>query len=111
MVTIMTNKTEYLQALKDNDVEFTDNVRDAIYILTVKGKSYFVDAGFYHGIRSIDHYELKLDGYSWEDIIQMGTVVVPETICFIGEKHKRLAKYLGYKILPEDNNHIVGWKN
>lgn len=105
----MTNKIEYLQALKDNDVEFTDNIHDAIYILTVKGKTYFVDGGFCDGIRSIDHFELKLDGYEWEDIIEMGTILVPETKTAIGTKHKEYAQKLGFSCVDEGRNQVVGY--
>ncbi|WP_201261893.1 hypothetical protein [Metasolibacillus fluoroglycofenilyticus] len=34
---------------------------------------------FYDGIRSIDHNFLRLDDVSWEELIEWGTVVVPET--------------------------------
>ncbi|MEC1177251.1 hypothetical protein P9B03_02040 [Metasolibacillus meyeri] len=65
---------------------------------------------FYDGIRSIDHNFLRLDDVSWEELIEWGTVVVPETQTYISDAIMPEFEILGYNSLPTGSNHLVGHK-
>ncbi|HHJ7970164.1 TPA: hypothetical protein ACQNF5_000759, partial [Streptococcus pyogenes] len=62
------------------------------------------------GIRGYDHNELLLDNVTWEDILNWGTIIVPETKSYISNIHLAELDDLGYQMLPLNNNHIMGFK-
>lgn len=61
-----------------------------------------------YGTRGVDHNILKFDDVNWEDILQFGTVVVPETRTYISDHSIEEFDNLGYERLPTNNNHIAG---
>ena len=60
-----------------------------------------------YGNRGLDHNILKSDDISWEQIIEYGTVVVPETQTYISDEEISDFEELGYLRLPINNNHII----
>ena len=103
------SKENLFQLIKeDEELTFTDNFNEAIYIINGK----FVSGNFYGSIRTVDHKELLKDGYSWKNIVDFGTILSPETKTAIGDKDKELCLANGYEILPlYINNAIFGYDN
>lgn len=64
--------------------------------------------GFEGGYRAVDHNVLKFDGIEWEDILQQGIVVVPETEVYISNTAVERFERIGYSRQPLECNHIVG---
>lgn len=91
---------------EDEDLKFGES-NEIIY----KIDDINVYGGFEMGNRGADHNILVSDNASWENIIEWGTVVVPETSTYISNEPIEEFEELGYKNLPIDNNHIVGFKS
>lgn len=70
-----------------------------------------VYGGFEYGSRGVDHNILLFNGVEWEDVLEWGTLVVPENTCYISEDPVELFDALGYDRLPLNDNHIVGHNN
>ena len=47
---------------------------------------------------------------SWEDILNWGTIVVPETTSYISDVEVNELEEIGFDRLPLNSNHIVGFK-
>ena len=69
-----------------------------------------VYGAFDYGDRTVDHNILLSDGVEWNDILEYGCLVVPETAAYISEYPVKMFDNLGYERLPLDNNHINGYK-
>lgn len=69
-----------------------------------------VYGGFEYGSRGVDHNILLFEneGIGWDEILQFGTVVVPETSSYISDDLVDQFESLGYDRLPLNRNHIVG---
>lgn len=65
-----------------------------------------VYGGFYDGTRSVDHNVLKFPDVEWEDILNWGVVVAPETSTYISNNVIKKYEEMGYSNLPIENNHI-----
>ncbi|MFQ7233357.1 MAG: hypothetical protein ACLRPU_00675 [Enterococcus hulanensis] len=63
--------------------------------------------GFDYGIRGVDHNVLLDDGVEWRNVLEWGTVVVPETRSYISNTEINRFKELGYERLPLLDNHII----
>lgn len=102
-------KHELLESIKQDEfLERTTNFYEAIYIIG----NYMVSGNFDYGLRTVDHSELLYGDCTWEELIHYGTILVPETMTAIGQKHKNTCKKYGYKMLPcKKNNHIMGYSN
>ena len=94
----------YLQEMLNEDetmaVGLENEVIYKIDNLTVFG-------GFEMGIRGVDHAALLMDGVSWADIINWGTLVVPETETYISDHPIQEFENMGFQILPSNENHII----
>lgn len=99
---------EYLREAMEEDSEmaYGNGLEEAIYMID----DLIIYGGFYGGVRSIDHQALKHDDVSWEQIIEWGVLIVPETQSYISEVKIDELDDLGYERLPLESNHIVGWK-
>lgn len=103
------NKEEYIFKLKellmeDDDLKY-GSPNEIIYM--IDGLKLY--GGFDYGNRSIDHNILKFDDISWEQILNWGTLVVPETKSYISEDPVALFENMHYSRLPKDENHIAGY--
>lgn len=99
-------KQELEEMLQDDELMAYGNDDEVIYKiddLTVYG-------GFEQGIRGVDHNILISDEVDWEDLIEWGTVVVPETKTYISDEQLEEFEDLGFSNLPTNSNHIVGFK-
>lgn len=67
--------------------------------------------GFEKGVRGTDHRSLLFEGVSWENIMNWGTVVVPETQSYISDQLADQFEKLGFKNLPTNDNHLRGFKD
>lgn len=67
--------------------------------------------GFEMGVRGTDHRSLLFEGVSWENIMNWGTVVVPETQSYISDQLVDQFEKLGFKNLPTNDNHLRGFKD
>lgn len=63
--------------------------------------------GFDYGIRGVDHNILLDEGVEWHDILEWGTVVVPESRSYISNTEIDRFKELGYERLPLLDNHMI----
>ena len=94
------------ELLNDDETLARGSATDIIYMIDdIK-----VFGGFDYGCRTVDHNILLDDGITWEDILNYGTVVVPETMSYISDDSNDAFDRLGYKRLDLNNNHILGFK-
>lgn len=111
------NKNEYKSYLKkkiseDDELAFSNRYK-AIYVID----DLWVGGGFNEGIRSVDHWvlldhELKSLGITWEDVLNWGIILVPETKIYISDQvNSFIEKMMQYQRLPLNNNHILGFKD
>lgn len=99
-------KIDFINYLMDEDssgLTITDDHNLAIYAID----DIIVSGDFDMGMRGVDHNALLVDGIGWDELMEYGTIIVPENGTMIGDKHKNLP----YEILPLNNNHINGFKN
>lgn len=102
-------KKEYIKLLKemveeDNTFE-CENIYEAIFQID----DLLISGNFEQGFRGNDHNCLLFEGVSWSDILTWGTIIIPETKCYISnEPHPLLVT--NYERLPLHSNHIVGFK-
>lgn len=66
-----------------------------------------VYGGFVAGERSIDHNSLLFQNITWENLLEWGTVIVPENKTYISNTKIPDLDDSGYNPLPLNNNHIV----
>ena len=99
-------KNNLLELLEEDETIRKGTLYEVIYEID----DIIIYGGFEAGYRGIDHNILKCDGVSWYDIIKWGIVVVPETTSYISNEPIEKYEYIGYKNLPLDNNHIMGYK-
>ena len=114
-----------MNKIKENpEVMDSGNPRDLIY----KIDEIRISGAFESGLRSIDHSFLWQRDYSdnrayfinvdtnireyfrISDVMRWGTIVVPETECYIADEPDEEFDALGYQRMPYSNNHIVGYK-
>ncbi|MEN4326453.1 hypothetical protein [Streptococcus pyogenes] len=107
----MNDKENYIKQLKqlvleDDNLANGNGLEEAIYLID----DIVIYGGFYQGIRGYDHNELLLDNVTWEDILNWGTIIVPEIKSYISNIHLAELDDLGYQMLPLNSNHIMGFK-
>lgn len=109
------NKNEYKDWLLNHmlheqeygwDMSYGNSLNEAIYMID----DIIVYGCFVGGQRSVDHQEIKVEEVSWEDILNWGTIVVPETTSYISDVEVNELEEIGFDRLPLNNNHIVGFK-
>lgn len=101
------NQEEYIEELKkaisDGELNQTDNLAETIYqIDDIK-----VSGDFDYGIRGVDHNVLTFDKYEWQDILEWGTVIVPESSNYISDTPIQELEDIGFNSLPLNDNHII----
>ena len=101
-------KKELIKLLEEDEfLRLTDDFSEAIYIIDnkmISGRSN--DCGY----RTVDHADLLVGNCTYDDLLHLGTVLVPETKSAIGKKHKILCHKYGYHMLPvKTGNHIMGY--
>ncbi|MCF1585711.1 hypothetical protein LQF60_09045 [Tetragenococcus koreensis] len=104
------NKEEYKNEIKElieNDDELAYG-SDKEVIYEIDGLKVY--GGFYNGIRGVDHNILSNNEVKWKDILQWGTLVVPEFQTYIGDFPILKYEKMGYRRADLDNNHIMGSK-
>ena len=97
------------EMIKNEILEYfstTNNISEAIYIID----NIYIDGEFDYGCRGLDHNALLGDGYGWDDILEFGVVIVPETQTYISDTSVMDLDDLGYERLPLNDNHVVGFK-
>ena len=97
------------EMIKNEILEYfstTNNISEAIYIID----NIYIDGEFDYGCRGLDHNALLGDGYGWDDILEFGVVIVPETQTYISDTSVIDLDDLGYERLPLNDNHVVGFK-
>ena len=91
-----------LQEMVDEDETMKyGNPEEVIYQiedLTIYGS-------FDYGIRGVDHHVLLEDGVEWRNVLEWGTVVVPETQTYISDTTIDQFEELGYDREPLSENH------
>lgn len=97
-------KQELLELREDDEALAYGEEHEIIYLID----DIVIYGGFEGGMRGIDHNILLSNDVSWEDILQWGTVVVPETESYIGDSKVSRFEKIGYERLPLNRNHIVG---
>ena len=95
------NKTEYKKALielleENEDLKDGNSLNEAIYIID----NIVIYGGFEYGSRGYDHNILLFKGVSWDDIINWGVLVVPETQYYFSDNKITKLSKLGYDNLP-----------
>lgn len=100
-------KLELQELLNDDETMAYGEENEVIY----KIDDITVYGGFDSGIRGVDHNVLISDDVSWEELIEWGTVVVPETQTYISDEIINEFEELGYNNLPVSSNQYVGYKN
>lgn len=109
------NKNEYKEWLLNHilseqecgwDMSYGNSLSEAIYMID----DIIVYGCFVGGQRSVDHEEIKVDEVTWEDILNWGTIVVPETTSYISDVEVDELEEIGFDRLPLNSNHIVGFK-
>ena len=95
-----------IDMLKDMPELLSGYSEEIIY--TIDGLNVY--GAFVDGDRTVDHNVLLFKGVSWENILNFGCVVAPETRAYISEYPLEMFEALGYERLPLNNNHIVGYK-
>lgn len=105
-------KKELLDLISDEELTVTDNIEQSIYIIDdIKIDGW---EGYYepNSPRGLDHKSLisLIDNTSWEEVLNFGTVVVPETKSYISDTNNIELSNLGYSRLSLNNNHIVGFR-
>lgn len=100
-------KLDLQELLEEDESMATGQPAEVIYSiddLTIYG-------GFYSGIRSVDHRSLIFDYMSWENLIEWGVVVIPETNTYISDESVEKYQSLGFTNIPTGDNHIIGRKS
>ncbi|WP_336682874.1 hypothetical protein [Enterococcus casseliflavus] len=107
----MTNKQAYLnflgEMIADEEINLTDNAKEAIFYTEEYG---LISGDFDLGLRGTDHEVLKDDSFTWLDIMNAGTLIVPESKTYISNTNIEFLDLIGYEKMPFDNNHFVGYK-
>ncbi len=105
----MTNKqrddyiTELKSYINDGEINVTDNLNETIYIID----DLKISGDFMDGVRGVDHNVLLTENAEWKDILQWGTVIVPESKTYISDKPIQTLDDLGLDKVPLNNNHII----
>ena len=105
---ITKNYLDFLgEMIEDQEVNLTENVFEAIYYTEKYG---FISGDFDLGLRGTDHYVLIDDRFSWLDVMNAGTLIVPESQTYISNENIDFLDEIGYEKMPFDNNHFIGYK-
>ena len=102
------NRLEFVDSiieLVDEDITMSEGTDEEI-IYVIDGIEVY--GGFEYGIRGVDHNSLLSEGVTWEQVIEWGTIVVPETRTYVSEDSQERFDLLGYERLPLGRNHIMG---
>lgn len=93
--------TELKSYINDGEINVTDNLNDTIYIID----DLKISGDFMDGVRGVDHNVLLTENAEWKDILQWGTVIVPESKTYISDKPIQTLDDLGLDKVPLNNNH------
>lgn len=105
------NKEEYKDLLIDMLKDMPDLLSGYDEEIIYKLDELNVYGAFDYGSRGVDHNILLFNGVEWEDILEWGTLAVPETSTYISEDPVELFDALGYDRQPLYDNHIAGYNN
>lgn len=101
-------KEEYKQKLKEliaeDETLACGAPNEILYIVD----NVVIFGGYELGARSVDHNILEFDDVSWEEILEWGTLAVPETKTYISDSIVPFFEEMEYKRLPTNKNYIVG---
>lgn len=101
-------KNKLVELIKDDEaLSEGSSINEAIYIID----DVIVYGGFEEGYRGTDHNVLKFTDVEWKDILNYGTLIVPETATYISDEINEDLELAGLTRLPLNDNHIVGFKN
>lgn len=98
------NKNEYVKRLIE-DNEITKNIYEAIYMIN----DIMISGEFDYGCRGVDHNTLLYNDMTWDDVLNWGIVIVPETQTYISDASVMDLDEIGYERLPLNKNHIKGY--
>ena len=90
-------KKQLLEDIEAGEYETTEDLNQCIYI--IDGVKVFGD--FCDGVRGLDHNTLKADGIGWEELAELGTIVVPETRTYIANEPNEEAEAAGFVRMAE----------
>lgn len=93
--------TELKSYINAGELNVTDNLNDTIYIID----DLKISGDFMDGVRGVDHNVLLTENAEWKDILQWGTVIVPESKTYISDKPIQTLDDLGLDKVPLNNNH------
>jgi len=104
-------KKELLDLLEEDETARFGNPEEAIYeidgIVIYGG---FTEVSSNEFGRTIDHNNLMYEGeVTWEQIIDWGIVIIPETKTYISDQEIEKYKKLGFSNIPVRGNHLVGY--
>lgn len=90
-------KAQLLKDIEAGEYETTENVAESIYI--IDGIKVFGD--FCDGVRGLDHNTLRADGIEWEELAEIGAIVVPESRAYIANEPNEEAEAAGFVRMAE----------
>ena len=100
-------KAKLIDMLKDMPELLTGYDTEIIY--QIDGLNVY--GAFDYGSRTVDHNILLFKGVEWNDVLEYGCLVVPETATYISDDNVEMLDALDYERLPLNNNHIIGYNN
>ena len=103
-------KEKYKLALESSLEECPENAVGSPHEIIYKIDDLIIYGGYCDGIRGTDHTFLLEDDMSWQEVLEMGTLCVPETSSYISNETLPEFEEIGWSQLPLDNNHIVNFK-
>lgn len=103
-------KEKYKMALESSLEECPENAVGSPHEIIYKIDDLIIYGGYCDGIRGTDHNFLLEDDMSWQEVLEMGTLCVPETSSYISNETLPEFEEIGWSQLPLDNNHIVNFK-
>lgn len=102
----MLSRDEYIEYLREviSEDPTMQNGRDEEIIYQIDDLNIY--GGFEMGIRGVDHKNLLFEGTTWENIMNWGTVVIPEERTYVSDRTIDFFENLGFKNLPTNENHL-----
>lgn len=104
----MNNKIiNYLnELLSDGSITLTSDPEESIYYHEAIG---FIWGEFDCGVRGLDHNGLVSEDITITDLMENGTLVVPENMVYISNEKLSIFEDISFDRLPLESNHFVGY--
>ena len=102
----MVSREEYIKDLQELLVDDPSMAKGRAEEVIYQIDDLTIYGGFEMGVRGTDHNSLLFEGVGWENIMNWGTVVVPETKSYISDHIVDQFENLGFKNLPTNDNHL-----